>query len=144
MIIGRPETADIAAIAALEQSCFTDPWSEKSLLDAWKDANYILLVCKEEDVVLGYCGLLCMGPEADLVFICTAPKARRRGIAELLLKSLAEEGKKNGVSDVFLEVREGNAPARALYQKFGFEENGLRKNYYDKPKENAVLMHCSL
>ena len=137
----KMEAFDILQISEMERRYFSQPWSAESLQKAASDSNYVIYVCSENGNILGYCGLLCMGPEADIVFVCTEEKARRRGIAKMLLSACMEEGKQRGVGDVFLEVREGNTPARTLYQSFGFCETGIRKNYYDQPKENAVLMH---
>jgi len=141
MEISRMTIDDIPKIAEMERTYFSQPWSEHTLSEAFADEKYLIFVCKEEEKVLGYCGLLCMGPEADIVFVCTEASARRRGIGESLMNACITEGKSCGVTDVFLEVRESNAPARAMYRKIGFEETGIRKNYYELPKENAVIMH---
>lgn len=131
---------DVAAVAALEAESFSRPWSYDAFYKTLEAENYIVLTAKAPEVLLGYCVLLCTGAEADVTNVCTTPQARRRGVATALLAALLEAGQARGVTDFFLEVREGNVPARALYTKLGFEKIGLRKNYYEEPKEHAVLM----
>ena len=131
---------DVAAVAALEHENFSRPWSYDAFLKTLSDENYIVTIAKEADALLGYCVLLCMGEEADITNVCTAPMARGKGVATAMLTGLMEAGISRGVTEFFLEVRESNTPARNLYTKLGFEEIGLRKNYYEEPKEHAVLM----
>lgn len=135
---------DIKTVALFEKNYFSQPWSEASLTMALENSNYLLFVYKEQREILGYCGLLCMGVEAELVFVCVREDARRKGIAGQMLGACMEAGKQRGVEDVFLEVRVRNHPARCLYKKLGFEEVGCRKDYYEKPKEDAVLMRIHL
>ena len=132
--------ADVAAVAALEGENFSRPWSYDAFFKTLSDENYIVMIAKETDALLGYCVLLCTGEEADITNVCTAPAARGMGVATMMLTALMDAGKSRGVTEFFLEVREGNVPARSLYTKLGFEEIGLRKNYYEEPKEHAVLM----
>jgi len=138
--IGPMTEADVAAVAALEAENFSRPWSYDAFLKILSDENYIVMIAKKEDAFLGYCVLLCTGEEADITNVCTAPSARGKGVATEMLTALMEEGRSRGVVEFFLEVRESNTPARGLYTKLGFEEIGLRKNYYEEPREHAVLM----
>lgn len=131
---------DVAAVAALEEGNFSRPWSYDAFLKTLSDENYIVIIAKDTDALLGYCVLLCTGEEADITNVCTAPEARGKGVATEMMTALMEAGKSRGVAEFFLEVRESNTPARKLYTKLGFEEIGLRKNYYEEPKEHAVLM----
>ena len=135
---------DVAAVAALEAENFSRPWSYDAFFQTLSDENYIVLIAKETDAFLGYCVLLCTGEEADITNVCTAPEARGKGVATEMMTALMEAGKERGVAEFFLEVRESNTPARKLYTKLGFEEIGLRKNYYEEPREHAVLMKVSL
>ena len=135
---------DVAEVAALEMENFSHPWSYDAFYKTLSDENYIVIIAKETDALLGYCVLLCTGEEADITNVCTAPVARGKGIATGMLTALMEAGESRGVNEFFLEVRESNTPARSLYTKLGFEEIGLRKNYYEEPKEHAVLMKYTL
>ena len=78
--------------------------------------------------------------EADILNITVRPEARRQGIATQLLGKIGELAEPRGVTVIHLEVRESNTPARTLYGKLGFTVDGIRKNYYERPRENAVLM----
>ncbi len=138
--IRRMTEEDVAAVAALEEENFSRPWSYDAFYKTLSDENYIVIIAKDTDAFLGYCVLLCTGEEADITNVCTAPVARGKGVATEMLTVLMEEGLSRGVKEFFLEVREGNVPARSLYTKLGFEEIGLRKNYYEEPREHAVLM----
>ncbi len=138
--IGPMTEEDVAAVAALEAENFSRPWSYDAFYKTLSDENYIVIIAKDTDALLGYCVLLCTGEEADITNVCTAPEARGKGVARSMLTALMKEGKSRGVTEFFLEVRESNTPARNLYTKLGFEEIGLRKNYYEEPKEHAVLM----
>ena len=140
LIIKRMTEEDVAAVAALEGENFSRPWSYDAFYKTLSDENYIVIIAKDTDALLGYCVLLCTGEEADITNVCTAPVARGKGVATEMLTVLMEEGLSRGVKEFFLEVREGNVPARSLYTKLGFEEIGLRKNYYEEPREHAVLM----
>ena len=131
---------DVAAVAALEAENFSRPWSFDAFLKTLSDENYIVIIAKETDALLGYCVLLCTGEEADITNVCTAPSARGKGVATDMLAVLMDEGRFRGVTEFFLEVRESNTPARSLYTKLGFEEIGIRKNYYEEPRAHAVLM----
>ena len=140
LIIERMTEEDVAAVATLEEENFSRPWSYDAFYKTLSDENYIVIIAKDTDALLGYCVLLCTGEEADITNVCTAPAARGKGIATGMLAELMEVGESRGVNEFFLEVRESNTPARALYTKLGFEEIGLRKNYYEEPREHAVLM----
>ena len=140
LIIRKMTEEDVAAVAALEAENFSRPWSYDAFYKTLSDENYIVIIAKDTDALLGYCVLLCTGEEADITNVCTAPVARGKGVATEMLTVLMEEGLSRGVKEFFLEVRESNVPARSLYTKLGFEEIGLRKNYYEEPREHAVLM----
>jgi len=139
-IIKRMTEEDVAAVAALEEENFSRPWSYDAFYKTLSDENYIVIIAKEADALLGYCVLLCTGEEADITNVCTAPATRGKGVATEMLTAIMEVGYARGVTEFFLEVRESNTPARSLYTKLGFEEIGLRKNYYEEPREHAVLM----
>lgn len=128
-------------LTALEQICFpTDPWSE-ALYQAALDnpAVAVLLAQGEDGAPLGYAVLSTVLDEGNLDNIAVAPEARRQGIADALLSALTAFGREH-LARLMLEVRSSNAPAIALYEKHGFATVGRRKNYYDTPREDAILM----
>lgn len=133
--------AHLPAVAALEKTCFpADPWSE-DLYQAALDnpAVAILLAQGEDGGLLGYAVLSTVLDEGNLDNIAVAPHARRQGVADALLSTLAGFGREH-LACLMLEVRSSNAPAIALYEKHGFAAVGRRKNYYDAPREDAILM----
>ena len=128
-------------LTALERICFpADPWSE-SVYQAALDnpAVAILLAQGEDGTLLGYAVLSTVLDEGNLDNIAVAPEARRQGIADALLSALTAFGREH-LACLMLEVRASNAPAIALYEKHGFAAVGRRKNYYDAPREDAILM----
>lgn len=128
-------------LTALEQICFpADPWSEtlyRAALD--NPAVAVLLAQGEGGALLGYAVLSTVLDEGNLDNIAVAPEARRNGVADALLSALTAFGREH-LTCLMLEVRSSNAPAIALYEKHGFTAVGRRKNYYDAPREDAVLM----
>lgn len=128
-------------LTALERICFpADPWSEsvyRAALD--NPAVAILLAQGEDGALLGYAVLSTVLDEGNLDNIAVAPYARRQGIADALLSALTAFAREH-LACLMLEVRASNAPAIALYEKHGFIAVGRRKNYYDAPREDAILM----
>lgn len=136
-----PMTAEIIPqIAALEQQCFSHPWSEGALREElFNDAACFLAAVTEDEQVLGYAGLHCVLDEGYIDNIAVFPQFRRQGVAGELLGAFLRFGQAN-LAFLTLEVRPSNTAAIAFYRKYGFEEVGRRKNYYDAPTEDAVLM----
>ena len=134
-------TADqVPQIAELEKICFNDPWSEKSIASELDNRLSLWLVAMDGDRVAGYVGSQSVLGETDMMNIAVHPDFRRRGIAEELVMKLVEELKVRGNHSLMLEVRVSNDPARKLYDKMGFQQVGLRKNYYRNPKEDACIL----
>lgn len=156
MTIREMNFDDIAEIAEIEKLYSETPWDANGLLTYLLRDDTIFLVADSLDFVpaegeapedyydtphlLGYAGLLMVPYEADILNITVRPEARRQGIATQLLGKISELSEPRGVTVIHLEVRESNTPARTLYGKLGFTVDGIRKNYYERPRENAVLM----
>ena len=137
-----PMTADrLFQVAALERVCFpADPWSPELFLAALDNPGCAILLAEGEDgSILGYAVLSVVLDEGSLDNIAVAPEHRRQGVGDALLSTLIGFGRDN-LSTLTLEVRASNAPAAALYEKHGFTAVGRRKNYYNAPKEDAILM----
>lgn len=134
------EEADIEAVAKLEQLCFSMPWSEAAFREALTDEHKCFVVAVEDGEVLGYCGMSHVLGEGEITNVAVWPKVRGRKIGKGLMDTMFACGRELLVTCYFLEVRESNAPARALYENCGFAVDGIRKNFYEKPVENAVLM----
>lgn len=140
MIITNMSLQHVAQVAELEKLCFSDPWSEKSIVSELKNELSLWLVAVDGDAVAGYVGSQTVLGETDMMNVAVAAAYRRRGIAEQLILALVEELKAAGSHCLTLEVRASNAPAIALYEKLGFSQTGLRKNYYRNPKEDALIL----
>lgn len=131
--------------AEIERLCFSDPWSEKMLAEHL--ANPCSLTLAAVDGVgrlLGYVGLLAVVDEGYITNVAVRPDCRRQGVASSLLQALEARGRARNLTFLTLEVRQSNAPARALYEKLGYLQAGLRRNYYENPREDAVIMTKTL
>lgn len=130
----------IAQVAELEKICFADPWSEKSIASELENPLSYWLVALEGSTVAGYAGSQTVLGETDMMNVAVRPECRRQGVAEALIAALIAGLKKRESHCLTLEVRDSNAPARALYEKLGFLEVGRRKNYYRNSKEDALIL----
>lgn len=130
----------VSQVAALEAVCFSDPWSEKSVASELNNPLSLWLVAVDGDTVAGYIGSQTVLGETDMMNVAVRPDYRRQGIGETLIQSLVETLKEKGSHSLTLEVRTSNEPAQKLYEKLGFAQVGLRKNYYRNPKENACIL----
>lgn len=143
MRIRKMTQSDIPAAVELEQECFSQPWSERSFMESLSREDTIFLVCVDDkEQLLGYMGMYLSFEEADITNVAVSTAARRQGCGQRLIEAAQSEAAKRGVERILLEVRVSNAPAIALYEKMGFESIGIRKNFYDFPKEDAMLMSC--
>ena len=140
MQIRNMTTEDCAQVAAIETMSFSMPWSLHAFTEATRNPNYRFLVAEENGEILGYCGFVYVLDEAEIPNVCVSAEARRRGIGRALMSALVEMAGELGIVTLHLEVRKSNLPAQNLYHAIGFEEIGIRKNFYDLPKEDAILM----
>lgn len=140
MNIVTMQQCHVPAIAQLESICFSCPWSENSMASELTNALSLWLVAEEDGRVAGYIGSQTVCEESDMMNVAVHPDFRRRGIGEALVKALETELRVRGSHCLTLEVRASNAPAIALYEKLGFSQAGLRKNYYRDPKEDALIL----
>ena len=147
---------DVSAVAAIEKMCFSLPWSEQSLIDSVKRENTMFLVCEEFDEknsddtgdvnsnIAGYIGMYLSFDEGDITNVAVSPAHRKKGYGEALVSKAKELAREKQLEMILLEVRVSNAPAISLYKKMGFEELGIRKNFYEHPVEDAIIMKCPL
>ena len=138
IILMKPQ--HVAPIAEIEKLCFNDPWSEKSIASELDNRLSLWLVAMDGDRLVGYVGSQSVLGETDMMNIAVHPDYRRQGIAERLVVSLVDALRERGNHSLMLEVRLSNEPARKLYEKLGFTQVGLRKNYYRNPKEDACIL----
>lgn len=119
-------------------------WSHKQYVAAFSDADYHLcLVVEDRGEVMGFAVARMLPAEWEVENIAVAGTARRRGLATRLMGELMERARAAGASQIFLEVRERNHAARALYEKWAFEPAGCRKSYYQNPVEDAIVYRFS-
>ena len=141
---------DVPAVAALEAKIFSDAWSEKLYRETLESGRYDCWVLEftepdqngldKESALAGYfCGQLILD-EAEVHRIAVDPKWRGRGYGQALLEDFLRRMQAAGVMTVLLEVRAGNVPAIGLYEKHGFVSIGVRKGYYQNPKEDAQIL----
>ena len=126
----------------LERMCFSRPWSKKMLAEELDNqcAAFLVAVEPETEKAVGYAGLLVVADEGYITNVAVDPSCRRQGVAAQLLQVFDNFAKGNQLAFLTLEVRPSNAAAIALYEGFGFREVGRRRNYYDLPKEDALIL----
>ena len=134
------QAEDLEAVVRTESQIFSRPWSRIGFEDALRQKETIYLVAYEKDKLAGNCGQLQSYDEADITNVAVVEKFRKKGVATELLEQLFLRGYERGIENFTLEVRVGNAPAIHLYEKLGFERSGIRQNFYEKPKEDALIM----
>jgi ribosomal-protein-alanine N-acetyltransferase len=154
LTIRRCVPTDIEQIATIERASFSDPWSFETFSAALALRHLRFLVAEEAGRgpgpggagprLVGYVVALVMADEGEIADVAVAPAARRRGIARALLERMRAEVMEAGVRALYLEVRESNAAARALYDSLGFELVGRRRGYYQHPSEDALLLRREL
>lgn len=141
----RPMTMeDCEQVAAIEAVSFSMPWSLDAFTKTIQKDNFRYFVAEEAGEILGYCGFLYVLDEAEIPNVCVKASARGQGVGKQMMTVLIDEAAKLGMAVLFLEVRESNSPARRLYEGLGFEQIGMRKNFYEQPVEHAVLMSKTL
>ena len=140
MVFTEMKAEHVPQVALLEKTCFADPWSEMSIASELRSIWSYWVVALDGDQVVGYVGSQSSCDETDIMNIAVHPDWRRRGIAESLIDNLIRELKNRGSHALMLEVRVSNDPAARLYEKLGFRQVGLRKNYYRNPKEDALIL----
>lgn len=141
MEIVKMNTAHVAAVAAIEKECFgMAAWSERSVASELDNKLALWLVALDGETVAGYVGSQTVCNETDMMNVAVTGAYRRRGIGEELVNALVEELKALESHSLTLEVRASNVPAIGLYEKLGFVQTGLRKNYYHNPREDALIL----
>lgn len=131
-------------IAQIEEACFSDAWSEKSLEETFEyDYNH-LLIEKRDGKVVGYIIYSDVQGEAELLRIAVDKRYRRHGIAQSLMKDMLDELTESGSEKVMLEVRAHNVAAVKLYKSFGFRDIFVRENYYHDPEDDALIFQLYL
>lgn len=134
--------ADLDEVLDIEQACFSEPWSRASMVSELTELADVShnFVAVEDGEVLGYCGYRQVFDEAHIMNLAVREDRRRRGVAQAILNAMEADYPTRGIVYVTLEVRCSNEAARKLYEKNGFYEAGVRKAFYSKPREDALIM----
>ena len=132
--------SDLDALEALEKACFSLPWTRAQLKSELPDARHEFLVAEAEGEVLGYIGMMTVLDEGYISNVAVAPAYRRRGLGRALVRQMLRRASDRELSFVTLEVRAHNESAISLYASEGFGAVGLRRDYYERPREDALLM----
>lgn len=133
-------TEDLEQVSRLEASCFSMPWSKKSFEEVMGKSDAVYVTAREEEKVVGYCGAYVILDEADINQVAVEPSCRNKGIGRKMMEVLLQKLKRAGANAVTLEVRRSNETAIALYESLGFVTEGIRKNFYEKPAEDGLIM----
>lgn len=161
MLIRKMTIEDIKQVAEIEAQCFSLPWSQTSFEDSLKRADTVFLVCEQrksdesqeklqnntnptDKIIIGYIGMYVSFEEGEITNVAVLPSARKQGIGNRLIKELKKVALQQKIERIVLEVRISNQPAISLYKKNDFRSIGIRKNFYEKPVEDAKIMICEL
>ncbi|MBO4473747.1 MAG: ribosomal protein S18-alanine N-acetyltransferase [Clostridiales bacterium] len=147
ILLAKAKKEDLEEVHEIEIASFPDPWSVDSLWAFASDETVRTLVCASEEKtgeLVGYYALQYVLDEAEIAIIAVKRKYRRQGLGRYLLDRIVEWAKEKEITKIHLEVRSENEAAVHLYRTYGFEEVGRRKNYYEAPRDDAILFRLSI
>ena len=130
----------IPALAQMERLCFSCPWSESMIREELDNPSAIYFVAERDGIPAGYAGMTCVCGEGYIANVAVHPGCRRRGVASALLAKFDAIARTEGLAFLTLEVRRSNAGAIRLYERAGFAAQGVRPGYYERPREDALIM----
>lgn len=131
---------DLESVMEIENANFSKPWTETGFFTFLIRDDTLFLVAAEDDHILGYCGIVMVQEEGDITNVSVAKNVQNMGIGQRLMEELLMRTKEKGIQKIFLEVRESNQQAIHVYEKIGFKQISIRKNYYESPVENGLVM----
>lgn len=140
MIFREMLVEDLDQVMEIEEDLFSVPWTREGFLTYLMKKDTMFFVVEEKEKILGFCSMMTVLDEGDILNVAVRRDRQKEGIGQFLVASILRMADMQGIRLVHLEVREGNGAARRLYERLGFKEDGLRRNYYENPVENAVLM----
>lgn len=142
--VRRASVEDAGLIEEMERACFSDPWSLAAIENYLRNPAVYYVIAENDGEAVGYGGMTVVADECDIVSVAVTESARRGGVGIRLASEMLDICRTLGVATVFLEHRESNAAAAALYDRLGFVPYGVRRKYYTSPTEDAVLRSLSL
>ncbi len=140
MLIRKMKDEDVEALAAIEEKSFSMPWKPNDFRELMAHDTVVYVVAEDAGRIVGGAGIRNILGEGEITNVVVDPDYRGRGIGTEIVERLLAEGKLLGADSFTLEVRMSNLPAIKLYEHFGFATEGIRKNFYDYPKEDALIM----
>lgn len=140
MILREMLVEDLDQVMKIERELFSPPWTREGFFTYLTHKDAMFLVVEEKGEILAYCGLLMVLDEGDITNVAVRPDRQREGIGHFLMDSLIRLAEEQGVTTIHLEVRVGNDTAIRLYERMDFTRDGIRKQYYTDPVEDALLM----
>lgn len=145
MLIRTMTAEDIPAVCEIEKKSICPPWSYQAFWDALHQ-DTLMMIAQDQDSsgILGYIVMYISFEEGEITNVAVDPEKRKGGIGSGLMKEFLLHAREKGVERIVLEVRKSNVPAIGLYRKTGFEELGIRRNFYEQPKEDALIMELKL
>ena len=132
--------ADLAAVVAIEYESYSVPWSESTFRGLLRRRDAEMVVAVVGNDVIGYAAFWCVVDQGELGNVAVASRWRGRGLGARLIEEVIRRAARRGIVEVFLEVRPTNTVARRLYERFGFVAVGRRRNYYQQPVEDALVL----
>lgn len=140
MLIRDMKEADLLEVCRIEQEIFSDPWNYEDFKGSYLSENNSYLIAEVDGEIAGYCGYWGVADEGYIYNVAVREEYRRQQIGYQMLSELIRQAKDRGITALTLEVRQSNEAARRLYERLGFVNAGTRKDFYTKPKEDAVIM----
>ncbi|MEH7504839.1 ribosomal protein S18-alanine N-acetyltransferase [Neobacillus drentensis] len=136
---------DIDQILEVEHASFTTPWSREAFYNELHNNRFaVYLVLEENNKILGYCGAWIVIDEAHVTNVAILPEFRGRKLGEAIMRKMMSVAREMGAKSMTLEVRVTNHVAQSLYRKLGFQDGGIRKNYYSDNQEDGLVMWVNL
>ncbi len=143
--LGAGDEGDLDALVELERACFSHPWTRAQLRTTLRsDADVVLVLRDPEMAVVAYAVIVVVAGELQIHNVAVQPAHRGRGLGRWLVELVLDIGRRRGAQDAYLEVRQSNVAAQALYRRLGFTDAGVRRRYYSEPAEDALLMTLRL
>lgn len=144
LLLREMKEQDSSKIAQLEQEIFQDAWTKAGVEETWRQSHAFIVVAEENDEIKGYCIVYYVLDEAEIARIAVSENSRCTGVGSRILNETEKRCVERGVERLLLDVRKSNETARKFYQNHQFLEDGIRKNFYTDPVEDAVLMSKTL
>lgn len=139
-VVREMTVSDLTQVMVIENENFSKPWTDKGFLAFLLRYDTLFLVAEECDKIIGFAGVVMVLDEAELTNVAVMKSHQKQGVGRLLIESLMKIISECGTEILHLEVRVSNEGAISLYRRIGFEEIGIRHNYYEEPREDAILM----